>query len=772
MPQEPEITGNRIAPMVEAAHGVETQNLEAAAGRVVAEGLVVVNRLGEPLAHEQQRHEPSSHQDQVASVLGIVAVAERPDVQHTPAPSELSGLHQADPSIVVDEQPPVKGHAVDRFFDDKERQRYIKMLGKVFDAGDIAELDDGQLQNLFELTLEHYQGLRIARISKQGKLDRCQQLRLQLAGVSNIEIAERFSSSSAAIWQGTTKVFQGIKMRTTDDELTHLIGKARTKERIPEEETVLQRSEPFPPLDAQEHEAVAAASLVEQRIEDRPVPKFDPDFMASRKLRRNEIVQLKNVAEINAWVEGIQQAEHSPLMEVEGSSFRIGAQLLTISDDQRELLNILLVNIGNSLGVEDVLAAGFCDFVKGHSVRNARLQSAMRRFMDTVIDADKHRLLVAELGDKTGIELNPFLKYLDSRRFVETVKKIVPDAPAQVSAPGKSDSPATSRPMGRRRTAEPAVPTLDQPIAPEQGKIRFDSLKQYSAEIGKHELLDADGEKRLARSMRAGWAAQERIDAPPADYTTEQLQADRRAVRLGERAKAEFIKANLRLVVSIAKRYRNAAGTQMDLLDLIQEGNIGLEHGIDKFDPEKGFKFSTYGSWWIRQAISRAIANQARTIRLPVHIGDDLKQLQKARGVGLSDEEILETYDWSEKHFATVQDAHRTTELASFDRPLGPDDDTTFGDLVPDTRPMAEYEQVEIQTDARHLRTALGAILDERELEIIDLRFGLSDGEPKTLEQVGAHFHLTRERVRQIQARAFKKVREAKAIGLLGLLDE
>ncbi len=771
MPQEPEITGNRIAPMVEAAHGVETQNLEAAAGRVVAEGLVVVNRLGEPLAHEQQRHEPSSHQDQVASVLGIVAVAERPDVQHTPAPSELSGLHQADPSIVVDEQPPVKGQAGDQFFDDKERQRYIKMLGKVFDAGDIAELDDGQLQSLFELTLEHYQGLRIARISKQGKLDRCQQLRLQLAGVSNIEIAERFSSSSAAIWQGTTKVFQGIKMRTTDDELTHLIGKARTKERIPEEETVLQRSEPFPPLDAQEHEAVAAASLVEQRIEDRPVPKFDPDFMASRKLRRNEIVQLKNVAEINAWVEGIQQAEHSPLMEVEGSSFRIGEQLFTLSDDQRELLNILLVNIGNSLGVEDVLAAGFCDFVKGHSVRNARLQSAMRRFMDTVIDADKHRLLVTELGDKTGIELNPFLKYLDSR-FAETVKKIVPDAPAQVSTPGESNSLATSKPMGRRRAVEPVVPTLDQPIAPEQEKIRFDSLKQYLSEIGKYELLDADGERRLARSMRAGWAAQERIDAPPADYTTEQLRADRRAVRLGEHAKAEFIKANLRLVVSIARRYRNAAGSRMDLLDLIQEGNIGLEHGIDKFDPEKGFKFSTYGSWWIRQAISRAIANQARTIRLPVHMGDDLKRLQKARGMGLSNDEILETYDWSADHFATVQKADKATEIVSFDRPFGPDNDTTLGDLVSDTRPMAEYEKVEAQTDAGHLRTALGAILSERELAIIDLRFGLSDGEPKTLEQVGAHFHLTRERVRQIQARAFKKVRDANAIGLLGLLDE
>ncbi|HMS50477.1 MAG TPA: hypothetical protein PKA02_03535, partial [Candidatus Saccharibacteria bacterium] len=474
MPQEPEITGNRIAPMVEAAHGVGRQYLEAAAGHVVAEGLVVVNSLGETLAHEHQGLVTSLQQDQVANVLGIVAVAEKFDGQPALHPSELGGLDQADPGIVIEEQSPVKGQAVDQFFDNKERQRYIKMLGKVFDAGDIAELDDGQLQNLFELTLDHYQGLKIARISKQGKLDRCKQPRLQLAGASNIAIAARFSSSSAAIWQGTTKVFQGIKMRTTDDELTQLISRARTKERIPEEETVQQRSGPFPPLDAQEHEAVAVASVVEQRAEERPVPEFAPDFMASRKLRRKEIVQLENAAKINAWVDGAQQSGHSPLMKIEGSSFRIGEQLFTLSDDQRELLNILLVNIGNPLGLEDVLSAGFCDFVNGHSVRNARLQSAMRRFMDTVIDADKHRLLVAELGDKTGIELNPFLKYLDNR-FVEAVKKIVPDAPAQVSAPGKPNPLATSKPMGRRRTAEPAVPTLDQPIVPEQGKIRFDS---------------------------------------------------------------------------------------------------------------------------------------------------------------------------------------------------------------------------------------------------------------------------------------------------------
>lgn len=308
---------------------------------------------------------------------------------------------------------------------------------------------------------------------------------------------------------------------------------------------------------------------------------------------------------------------------------------------------------------------------------------------------------------------------------------------------------------------------MDQPVV-SQGKIVFDSVKQYLKEIGRYELLDADGEKRLAWAMRAGWDAKHRLDTSPEGYSAEQRRADRRLVRLGERAKSDFINANLRLVVSIARRYGGAAGESMDLLDLIQEGNIGLEHAVDKFDPRKGFKFSTYGTWWIKQAITRAIANQARSIRLPVHMGDDLKKLQKARDMGLSDEEILEAYGWTGKHLVDVQDARKTTGVASFDRSVGEDGDTTLGDLVPDNRPAADYERAEVGSDSERIMEALRYALDEREFQILFMRNGFATGEPMKLEEIGKEFNLTRERIRQIEARAISKLRHPSMSRLLG----
>jgi RNA polymerase sigma factor (sigma-70 family) len=286
-----------------------------------------------------------------------------------------------------------------------------------------------------------------------------------------------------------------------------------------------------------------------------------------------------------------------------------------------------------------------------------------------------------------------------------------------------------------------------------------DLVRLYLTDIGQYPLLTKDDEVRLAQAIEAGASARAELEAA-ANLTPARKRELRRQLKAGEDAERTFVQSNLRLVVSIAKKYQ-ASG--LPLLDLIQEGNLGLMHAVEKFDWRKGFKFSTYATWWIRQAITRGIANTGRTIRLPVHAGDTLARLQKARarlelklGRPATLSELSAEVEMPEDK---VTEALRfAAEPLSLSEPLREDGDAELGDVVEDRSAESPFEVAATALLPEEIARLLSP-LDEREREILKLRFGLDRGEPRTLEEVGEHFNLTRERIRQIEARAMSKLR-------------
>ena len=286
-----------------------------------------------------------------------------------------------------------------------------------------------------------------------------------------------------------------------------------------------------------------------------------------------------------------------------------------------------------------------------------------------------------------------------------------------------------------------------------------DLVQLYLHQAGQYELLSKSDEQDLAQRIEAGATAKLKLDGG-ASLAPAERRALRRAVRAGSEAHRTFVQANLRLVVSIAKRYQRSG---LPLLDLIQEGNLGLIHAVDKFDWRKGFKFSTYATWWIRQSISRGIANTGRTVRLPIHAADNLSRLQQVRVelearlgrrstiTELADELGMAPAKVSE----TLQIA---AEPISLSQPIGEDGDGEFGDRVADRSAASPFEA----TAASLLPAETAKMLlklNRRERIVITLRFGLDRGEPRTLEEVGETFQLTRERIRQIEAKAMAKLR-------------
>ena len=296
-----------------------------------------------------------------------------------------------------------------------------------------------------------------------------------------------------------------------------------------------------------------------------------------------------------------------------------------------------------------------------------------------------------------------------------------------------------------------------------------DLVRLYLSDIGRYPLLTKDDEIRLAQDMEAGNEAALELEAGD-DLTPDRRAHLQRQVRQGERARQAFVQSNLRLVVSIAKRYQ-ASG--LPFLDRIQEGNLGLMHAVEKFDWHKGFKFSTYATWWIRQAITRGIANTSRTVRLPVHAGDTLVRLQKARNrmelrLGRSpvESELAEELGLSEEKVAEVM--RFAVEPLSLFEPLREDGDGELGDMVEDKHSPTPFEEVASSLLPDQVARML-TVLDDREREVLELRFGLGQCRPQTLEEIGCKFNLTRERIRQIEARAMSKLRNADTRDLLAV---
>jgi RNA polymerase sigma factor (sigma-70 family) len=313
---------------------------------------------------------------------------------------------------------------------------------------------------------------------------------------------------------------------------------------------------------------------------------------------------------------------------------------------------------------------------------------------------------------------------------------------------------------------EVVVPVSPAARATRSGESDEDIVRLYLNDIGRHALLTKEDEARLGALVQAGVEARERLASDEALSPSEKAKM-RRQVRAGDRATEQFVNANLRLVVSIAKKYHR---TELPLLDLIQEGNLGLIHAVEKFDHRKGFKFSTYATWWIRQAITRGVANTARTIRLPVHAHDLLKQIDKARGMlesKLGRPPTLEELSVEVGHPpAKIEEILASARIAkSLDDGLSDDGDMTLGDLAAVAEDDPEGDAVTEATRGDVLAGLKG--LDEREQRILILRYGLDGHEPRTLDEVGRHFDLTRERIRQIEARAMSKLRHPANAGIL-----
>jgi RNA polymerase sigma factor (sigma-70 family) len=287
-----------------------------------------------------------------------------------------------------------------------------------------------------------------------------------------------------------------------------------------------------------------------------------------------------------------------------------------------------------------------------------------------------------------------------------------------------------------------------------------DLVRLYLNDIGRHALLTKDDEVRLAQRVEAGAAARNELEETGGDLSPARRRELRKRARDGEEATRHFVNANLRLVVSIAKKYQ-ASG--LPLLDLVQEGNLGLIHAVEKFDWRRGFKFSTYATWWIRQAIQRGIANSGRTIRLPVHAGDQLARVKKIHD-RLEGElgrpprlpELAEESGMSEAELADV--LRFGSDTASLNVRIGDDSETELGEVLADRTALSPFDEVAARLLGAEVDKLLDR-LDEREQSVLRLRYGLDRGEPRTLDEVGAHFNLTSERVRQIEARAMAKLR-------------
>ncbi|MET4062029.1 RNA polymerase primary sigma factor [Arthrobacter sp. UYP6] len=341
-------------------------------------------------------------------------------------------------------------------------------------------------------------------------------------------------------------------------------------------------------------------------------------------------------------------------------------------------------------------------------------------------------------------------------------------AAAEEEEPNSDAEPAESEDAAEAPEAAPTgsgfvYSDADDDDAPAQQVVSAgataDPVKDYLKQIGKVALLNAEQEVDLALRIEAGLFAEEKLAADP-NMDPKLKRELEFIVHDGKRAKNHLLEANLRLVVSLAKRY---TGRGMLFLDLIQEGNLGLIRAVEKFDYTKGFKFSTYATWWIRQAITRAMADQARTIRIPVHMVEVINKLARVQRQMLQDlgrepapEELALELDMTPEKVVEVQKYGR--EPISLHTPLGEDGDSEFGDLIEDSEAVVPADAVSFTLLQEQLHSVLDT-LSEREAGVVAMRFGLTDGQPKTLDEIGKVYGVTRERIRQIESKTMSKLR-------------
>ncbi|GAA1911393.1 RNA polymerase sigma factor [Nocardioides lentus] len=338
-------------------------------------------------------------------------------------------------------------------------------------------------------------------------------------------------------------------------------------------------------------------------------------------------------------------------------------------------------------------------------------------------------------------------------------KKVLPDIPdAKFEADVKADP--TIKEDEQKAFVVSAADDTDEP---EQQVMvagaTADPVKDYLKQIGKVPLLNAEMEVELAKRIEAGLFSEEKL-AKGGKISAKTLEELEWICEDGRRAKNHLLEANLRLVVSLAKRY---TGRGMLFLDLIQEGNLGLIRAVEKFDYTKGYKFSTYATWWIRQAITRAMADQARTIRIPVHMVEVINKLARVQRQMLQDlgreptpEELAKELDMTPEKVVEVQKYGR--EPISLHTPLGEDGDSEFGDLIEDSEAIVPADAVSFTLLQEQLHAVLDT-LSEREAGVVSMRFGLTDGQPKTLDEIGKVYGVTRERIRQIESKTMSKLR-------------
>ena len=372
--------------------------------------------------------------------------------------------------------------------------------------------------------------------------------------------------------------------------------------------------------------------------------------------------------------------------------------------------------------------------------------------------------VLIEEGKKTGsISSKEIFKYysIESEEYDKIEKELLKEEINIVDSADSLDDDLEKEPISLSDIEEIDVSTFDQ--LPASVKVD-DPVRMYLKDIGKIPLLSIEEETELAKMVVEGREAQARLaEIENDDQNTISIEEYEKLLEISEKAeeaKDKLVNANLRLVVSIAKRY---LGRGLQFLDLIQEGNMGLIKAVDKFDHQKGFKFSTYATWWIRQAITRAVADQARTIRIPVHMVETINKLvriQRQLVQELSREptpqEVADRMDISVEKVQQIQKIAQ--EPISLESPVGEEEDSSLGDFISDPHALDPYEYTAKMKLREELDDVL-ATLTEREERVLRLRFGLVDGRQRTLEEVGKEFNVTRERIRQIEAKALRKLK-------------